>query len=367
MKTATAHRQLAVRQGRGTLCSIMLMIVAAPGAADADIITDWNAIAASAVAARGPSASLVDLAIVHAAIYDSVNAIDLGHQVYKVEPGSPSDGASQEAAAAAAAHRTLVGLFPAQAATLDAAFATSLAAIADGPAKTRGIALGQEVAVGILALRADDGRNRVVPYVFGTGPGVYQRTPPPYPPTGQPVLTFLPHVTPMVLQSPWQFRAYGPPGLGSAVYTRDLKEVRELGSLVSTVRTDAQTETARFHTENPTLFWNRNLGNLVASRNLGTARSARLMALLAFAQADSVIACFDSKYAYNFWRPHTAITQADTDGNPATAADPVWLAIVRRRRIPSTRLRTVASQAPLPRPCACSSGRGKSSSRSTAR
>jgi len=120
----------------------------------------------------------------------------------------------------------------------------------------------------------DAGFNAVVPYVFGTGPGVYQRTPAPYPPNGQPVNTFLPQVTPMAMQSPWQFRSYGPPGIGSARYTRDLEEVRAYGSLTSTVRTEEQTEIARFHTENPNQFWGRNLSAFVASRNLGTARSA---------------------------------------------------------------------------------------------
>ena len=292
------------------LMRLALLIGALPTLAAADIVTDWSAIATTAVVTRGAPAGGVDFAIVHAAMYDAVNAIDGRHETYLVEPEAQTHGASPEAAAAAAAHRALVGLFPAQAATLDAAYEASLATVPNSAAKTKGIAVGEEVATRILQIRANDGRNAVVPYEFGTGPGTYQRTPPPYPPNG-PVNTFLPHVTPLTMLSPWQFRSYGPPGLGSAIFKRDLEEVRAYGSLTSTVRTAEQSEIARFHTENPNQFWGRNLSALVASRNLGTAASARLLALLTFASADSQIACFDAKYAYNFWRPVTAIQQDD--------------------------------------------------------
>lgn len=309
------------------LLRLTLLVGALPAVATADIVTDWSSIATTTVVTRGAPAGGVDFAIVHAAMYDAVNAIDGRHETYLVDPVAPTRGASPEAAAAAAAHRALVGLFPAQTAALDAAYAASLAPLPDGAAKALGIAVGEEVATRILEIRANDGRNVTVPYVFGSGPGVYQKTPPPYPPTG-PVNTFLPQVTPMTMLSPWQFRPYGPPGLGSVRYTRDLAEVRAYGSLTSTVRSEEQSEIARFHTENPNQFWGRNLSTLVASRNLGPARSARLLALLTFASADATIACFDAKYAYNFWRPVTAIQMADIDGNPATQADPAWAAFV---------------------------------------
>lgn len=326
MRTGITRGGQPARCRRAIIVRLSLLLGVIPVASSADMVTDWTAIATTAVVTRGAPAGAVDFAIVHAAIYDAVTAIDGRHHIYMIDPASSTRGASPEAAAAAAAHRTLVGLFPAQAITLDAAYAASLATLADGAAKNKGIAVGEEVAAGILALRANDGRNAVVPYVFGSGPGVYQRTPPPFPPN--PINTFLPQVTPMVLLSPWQFRAYGPPGLTSARYTRDFEEVRTYGSMNSTVRTDEQSEIARFHTENPNQFWGRNLGQFVASRNLGTARSARLMAMLAFAQADASIACFDAKYHYNSWRPVTAITQADTDGNQATTLDPSWVAFV---------------------------------------
>ena len=301
-------------------CFATLVIL--PALAAADVVTDWTLIGAQAVVANGGRASLVDVAISQAAVFDAVNAIDRRYQPYKVVPASPARGASPEAAAAAAAHKTLVGLLPGQAAMLDAAYANSLAGIPEGTAKVMGITLGEEVANALLALRANDGRNAVVPpYTFGSGPGVYQATTP-FPPTGQPVNTFLPGVTPMVLTSGNQFRAYGPPGLTSARYLRDLEETRLYGDANSTVRTEEQTEIARFHTENPNLFWARNLGNLVAGRNQGTSKNARMMALFYFSVADSSIACFDSKYTYNFWRPSTAIHETDPAWAPVVPTPP---------------------------------------------
>lgn len=300
----------------------LAIAVVLPGIAAADVVTDWTLVGAQAVVANGGRASMVDVAIAQAAVFDAVNAIDRRYQPYKVIPTSPARGASPEATAAAAAHRTLAGLLPGQAAALDAAYANSLANIPDGTAKTMGITLGEEVANAILALRANDGRNAVVPaYVFGSGPGVYQATTP-FPPTGQPVNTFVPGITPMALLSGSQFRAYGPPGLTSAVYLRDLEETRRFGDVNSTVRTAEQTEIARFHTENPNLFWARNLGNFVASLNQGTSKNARAMALLIFAVADSSIACFDSKYTYNFWRPSTAIHETDASWTPVVSTPP---------------------------------------------
>lgn len=197
-----------------------ILLGAVPMVSAADVVTDWSTIATTAVVNSGASA--VDFAIVHVAVYDAVNAIERGYEIYKIDPSAPTSGASTEAAAVAAAYRTLVGLFPDEAATLDAAYQDSLASIPDGSAKTKGIAVGEEVAAAMLELRAEDGRNVPVPYEFGSGPGVYQETPPPFPPTG-PIGTSLPGVTPFVMQSPWHFRAYGPPDLTSHSYTQDFE------------------------------------------------------------------------------------------------------------------------------------------------
>jgi hypothetical protein len=287
-----------------------------PGVASADMVTDWSLITTQAVVTKGGRAGAVEFAIVHAAMFDAVNAVERRYEPYVVDRAAQGRGASPEAAAAAAAHKALVGLFPEQAASLDAAYANSLAALPNDARKTRGIALGEDVATATLVARAGDGRDLPVPaYTFGSGPGVYRPTTP-FPPTGQPINTFLGNIAPLVMMSAGQFRAYGPPGLTSARFTRDIAEVREWGSLSSTLRTEAQAEIARFHTENPNQFWGRNLSNFVASRDMGIARSARLMTLFAFAQADAAIACFESKYTYSFWRPSTAIQQTDPSWLP---------------------------------------------------
>lgn len=292
------------------------MLFVLPGLAAADVVTDWSLLATQAVVTKGGRAGALEFAMVNAAMFDAVNGIAGRYAPYEIVPKSPRNGASQDAAAAAAAHRVLAGLFPEQAGTLDAAYAASLAKLPNDAAVAKGIAIGEEVGNAMLELRAVDGRASPAPiHVFGTGAGVYQATTP-YPPTGQPINTWMSGVTPFVIPSAAKFRPYGPPGLTSARFLRDVEEVRQYGSLTSTLRTETQSENARFHTENPNQFWGRNLSNVVASRDLGTLKSARLMALLSFAQADAALACFDAKYAYTFWRPVTAIQQTDASWLP---------------------------------------------------
>jgi hypothetical protein len=288
--------------------------------ARADVVTDWNLTAQNIIAAKGSSPG-VYFGMMHAAVYDAVNAIDGRYAVFAVQPTLNARGASKEAAAAAAAYRTLLGLYPDQQTTLDAAYATSLAAIADGFAKTRGIAIGEEVAAAWLAQRAGDGREASVPYVFGTEPGDYQRTPPAFP---NPVTPWLAKMKPFTLTGPSQFRAYGPPDLTSERYALDLNTTKSLGALNSTERTAQETEIGLFYTETPTIYWGRNLRDFAATKRLGVAGNARLFAMLYVGLGDASIACFDSKYYFNRWRPVTAIPAADTDGNDATTADAAW-------------------------------------------
>lgn len=292
-----------------------------PLAADADVVSDWNTTATTVILNKGAQAA-IHLAMVHVAVYDAVNSVDRRYSVYAVSPLAPTAGASKEAAAASAAYNLLSTLFPDQFAVLDPAFAASLAAIPDGPAEAKGVAIGAEVAAGIAALRANDGRNAVVPYLFGTGVGVYQATPPAF---GNPATPWVAKVTPFALERPSQFRAYGPPDVTSAHYAADFNTVKSLGALNSIERTPQQTEIGRFHTENPTTFWTRNLRELAATRSLTIDKSARLFALLYVAFADASIACWDSKYYFNFWRPVTAIGAAGSDDNPATESDAAWV------------------------------------------
>jgi hypothetical protein len=303
----------------GALLAGALAIV--PPSARSEVVADWNLTAQQVFTARGAGAN-PHYAIVHTAIYDAVVAIEGGYKPYAIRPTSPTQGASAQAAAAAAAYHVLLGMFPDQQPLLDTALATSLAAIPDGAAETKGVAVGTEVAAGILALRANDHRYDVVPYEFGTGPGVYQRTPPAL---ANPVSTNQPLITPFALTRASQFRAYGPPDLTSARYASDLAEVKRMGVAVGSKRTAWQSEIARFHTENPNIFWIRNLRETFATHDLSLVERARLYALMNVVHADTVIACFDSKYHFNFWRPVTAIQNADTDDNPDTAADSAWL------------------------------------------
>jgi len=294
--------------------------LALPAPARADVVGDWNATAAGIIASKNAQPGLY-LGLVHVAIYDAVNSIDKRFTPFAVTPTSDTHGASREAAAAAAAYQVLLTLWPDQQTVLDTALAASLAAIPDGAPETKGVTLGKEVANAWLAVRANDGREANVPYVFGTAPADYQRTPPAFP---NPVTPWLAKVKPFTLTSPAQFRAYGPPDLTSARYAKDFETVKSLGSATSTERFAEETEIARFHTENPTLFWSRNLRNLASLKKRNIGDSARLYALMFVAFGDSIIACWDSKYYFNSWRPVTAIRAADTDDNPNTEADAAW-------------------------------------------
>jgi hypothetical protein len=291
-----------------------------------NMVLEWNANAAGAivgVAGLRPERGLIRLAMVHIAIYDAVDAIDgYPFQAYGVHPTVISP-ASPDAATATAAHDMLVALFPAQQADLDAKYAASLSTIADGPAKTNGIAVGQQTAANILALRANDGRDATVAYAPGSGPGVWQPTPPAFLAAAAPEAA---HVQPFALNSPSQFRAEPPPLLTSDTWARDYNEVKSLGAAVGSTRTLEQTDIGRFWADQPILQWNRAWRNIATTQGLSLSASARFFAMLATASADAIIACWDSKYTYNFWRPVTAIRAGDTDGNAATEPDVNWIA-----------------------------------------
>ena len=294
-----------------------------PVTAGADAVTDWNLTAVNATLASGIqfNRGLVVLAYVHAAIYDAVNSIDGRYTVFAAKPTMAKPDASEVAATAAAAYNVLKSVFPAQQASLDAAFAASLAAVPNGSAKSDGVAIGEEVARGIMALRANDGLGAEIPYTFGKGPGVYQPTPPA---NGLPILQDLAHLKPFTLLSPSQFRADGPPALGSDRWARDYNEIKRMGAMNNSGRAPAQTQLALMFTENSMTFFARIFRDFAQKQKLSLADDARLFACLHVGMADALIAVFDSKYYYNAWRPITAIQTGDTDGNPLTAADPSW-------------------------------------------
>lgn len=289
--------------------------------ASPDAVVAWSTKTAAAVVDEGgysPPEAAVLVGIAHVAIYDAAVAIEGGSRPYAVRPRAPR-GASPVAAVAAAAHGTLVGLLPDQQASLDADYATYLATMPSGRPTADGIAVGEAVARGILALRANDGRNDVVPYVQApAGPGVYEPTAP-FPP----VLTHLPAVMPLVLPRADLFRVSGPPALTSGRYARDLNEVAARGRL-GAPRSPAEIATLRLWADHGVLQWNRALLRLIGERHLNLVEAARLLAMAHASGGDAMIACFDAKYHYRFWRPVHAIRRADTDGNAATASDPTW-------------------------------------------
>jgi hypothetical protein len=294
----------------------------------ANEVIQWNKTLLTIVRTPGAQPATVhptrSFAIMHAAIYDAVTAIDATHKPYLVRIGHVSPHASQEAAVAAAAHETLNSLYPAFQTTFDQQYDQSLAQIPDGAGKTTGIDVGRAVALAILALRTDDGSAATpIPFVFGNAPGDYQSTPPNFPP--QPVFTHWPRVTPFALERARQFRLGPPPALTSAEYTAVFNEVKSLGIANSTAATADQKLIGRFWNGAIQNYWNEITQTAVNAHHLTTAQSARVFALLNLTLADEVIAFYDSKYTYKFWRPVTAIRAAATTGNPDTVADPNWL------------------------------------------
>ena len=287
----------------------------------ADKVTDWNAIGAQAVLTAGTAGAIgtVDMAYMHIAIYDAVNAIEGGYTVFAVSPANVPPGASAEAATVEAAYRILRHLFPAQTAYLDAQYAASLATIPDGQAKLDGIAVGAEVAILFLASRVGDGRGANVPFTPGTGPGAWVPTS-----AAPPVAVWLSRMRPFAIDSPTQFRPEPPPALESDEWAADYNEVKRMGALNSIERTPEETTLGRFFLAPGVPQVAGGLRQLAIERGLSLKDNARLFGQVYAAQADATIAGWDSKYHYAFWRPITAIRAGDTDGNPNTEGDATW-------------------------------------------
>jgi hypothetical protein len=282
--------------------------------ANGDVVTDWNTSALDAIRAghTPPPIASRSLAILHVSIYDAVNGIDRTHEPYLVQ-SSASASASLEAAASAAAHKALVNLFPAAASSFDALHAAILAGIPSGPQKTAGIGWGEFVANQILAARANDGSDAIVPPPGGSGPGVWVPTPPAFAPYLLPQWGF---VEPFGMSSSSQFRPPGPPSLNSQQYAADYNEVKELGALSGSTRTVDQTRIALFWadgagTETPPGHWNSIAQIIAAAQGNTLEENARLFALLNIAMADAAICAWDAKYTFHFWRPVTAINFAE--------------------------------------------------------
>jgi hypothetical protein len=288
-----------------------------------NVITDWNTIASTTIVKVGgkPSgAGAVWFAYAAIASYDAVNAIDGRSEPFYYSQKA-ADGASAEAAAVAAAHRVLVNYFPSQQTELDAQFAASIAAIQAGAdAKTAGVAVGEASAATLIAQRAGDGLEASVSYTPGSGPGVWQPTPPKFLPGATP---WLAQMRPFTMTSAAEFLPPGPSPLNSRQWKKDYNLTRSLGSVNSTERTAEQTEIGLFWTEHTPEQYARTFGYLASNYHLSVAETARLMAILWTGAADASIGCFNAKYNYSFWRPVTAIPAGG--GNPDLIADPNWL------------------------------------------
>jgi len=288
------------------------------------VVPNWNAIAVttfSADPAKVPQETPLYVAFVQAAVYDAVVGIDGRYEPYRFDARAPR-GASAQAAAVAAAYEVLVTYSPYAKTNLDAAYATSLAQIPDGKAKSRGIAFGTLAADNLIAMRANDGRNAPIFFTQPPAPGVWRPTPPGFVPMAVP---WMGAVTPLLLRSGAQFGEPGPPpALTSNRYTRDFNEVKAFGSMNSTVRTADQTSTALFFSGNAAVQYNAALRDQIAVRHPDLVDAARIFAAVDMSEADAIISVWHAKYLYGFWRPITAIQLADTDGNPATIADPTW-------------------------------------------
>lgn len=321
----------------GLALTVLATVVVTSANAE-DTIAAWNQIAETAVknASHPPPVAALDFAIVHLAIYDAVESIDGRYQTYHTRvPGATG---SMSAAAATAAYNVLVGLFG-DSGNLDTAYSGFLAANGINP-EDPGIAVGAQVAAAMLALRSNDGRfpPNFPPFLGSTAIGQWRPTLsllPGAPPSLAPGLTpWVASVTPFTMKSDSQFRVDPPPDLTSTQWAEDYNEVSAFGSLTSTVRTPEQTEIGYFWADSGPVLWQNALRYISRTYVSDIGDAARMYALAEASLADAQIACWDSKYYYNFWRPITAIRLGDQDGNPTTDVDPDWQPLINTPNFP---------------------------------
>ena len=280
---------------------------------------DWNA-KADAIAAEKqvlPAQQSRAMSMLHIAMFEAVNAIELRYTPYKLTL-SADRSTSKEAAAAVAAYDVLLAIYPDQKAVLDTALTASLSGIPETEGKSNGIVLGKKAAEGVIAFRASDGSNAQESYRPYTKPGVYV-------PTIVPLFSTIGATTPWVMTSGSQFRPGPPPALDSETWTRDVNEIREIGARNSTVRTAEQTTIGRFWFLVGPRSYNPIVRQAAMAKNMDVVDCARLFALTSIAGNDALVAVFDAKYQYNLWRPVTAIRNADITQNPATPREESWL------------------------------------------
>ena len=280
------------------------------------MITDWDETAIAIVMPMPPYTAQRLMGMVHVAMFDAVNSIERRYQPYLVQL-TADPATSKEAAAAAAAAAVLATIDPKAAGDMKTSLASYLASIPDGQAKSDGVKLGEAVAIKVVEIRANDGADAPDDYRPRTTPGVYVPTP-------LTAASMWPSVKPWAMTSPSQFRPVPPISLDSEEWAADFNELKDYGGKASAKRSAQQTETARFWLMVGPRAYHPFVRQLVTAKQMNVADSARFMALVAVALNDALIAVFDAKYHYNFWRPITAIRNGDIDGNPATDRDATW-------------------------------------------
>ena len=309
---------------RSTISLVLCALAIGAGSsqpARADVIVDWNQTACDVVATVGPGGPGHRLmAVTQVAVFEAVNAIDPRYASYLPRIQAPS-GASIDAAVAAANRAVLLALVPAEKSHIEAAYESAVKKIAEGPSKADGIAIGERAAAQAVARAASDGASGPDHYQWQTTPGRYV-------PTTVPATPTWPRRTPWIMERASQFRPAAPPELTSDVWARDLQEVRALGGKNSTARTAAQTEIARFWEDTRPLVYHPVLRAVAQMPGRSVAQNARFYAAAAMAADDALIAVFDAKYAYNFWRPITALRTEHMAGGSKSEADPTWTPLI---------------------------------------
>ena len=304
----------------GSVVAVVLVVLAAPRAASADVVLDWNAIAIRTVATQSPFAQARLMAIVQLAVFEAVNAVSGGYEPY-VGTVAPAPAASAEAAAATAAHRVLLHYFSAAEEALETDLAASLGAIDDGPAKIAGIAVGEAAALALIAARENDGSAPPRFYLPSSAlAGEWQTTPTCTAAGG--AFYHWSDVRTFGIPSAAEFILGPPPDLTSNRYAKDYEDVKRLGALTSSDRPQDRADVVRFYASlSPSALASEAARQLATEQGDSLSENARALALINMSISDSLVVSFATKYRYNLWRPETAIRAGDSDGNRKTEQD----------------------------------------------
>jgi hypothetical protein len=317
-------RRFGLLVGMTVLVSGLTLPASLPAAAAeaSDQVLAWNRYAYHelfVVKGQPPPVAFLNLSMMHAAMYDAVNAIDGNHEPYLGAPAGADPSDSKNAAAAEAAYRVLLAVVPSPSAQLTTDYNTSIAEItsAGETGIAGGQAVGQAAASAIVTARSGDNRTTPTAFSTGIGPGDWQAF------SGN-NFRWVANLNPFLIQDAEDFATNGPRRLDGEKYAAEFNQVKSLGRKTGSTRTQDQTDAALFWADNVTAMWSRIFQDLADGQDLSTVESSRYFAMLYLTGTDALIACFLDKELHSFWRPQTAIRNAGTDGNPATTADAAW-------------------------------------------